>query len=105
MRQLQAELDHLNERITAAFFQAAEVYPPLVLHLLTEPVGRAVGQIRATSSCSTERDSEGRQETRYSCSLHGHKQAQKTAREWAQEFSRQFGPLPGPAQLMELWAT
>lgn len=102
-QEVKDELERLREQVAADFFRAAEVYPPLVIHLLTGPVEAAVGNIRAV--CRSERRKEGEEYVeRWECELEGVREARQAAREWAGEFARLFGALPGPGRLLELWA-
>jgi len=101
------ELEQLREQVAMDFFRAAEVYPPLVIHLLTGPVESAVANVRAVCRCTrrTEERNGRREEVEtWECELEGLKEATQAAREWAGEFARLFGALPGPARLLELWA-
>ncbi len=101
---VKGELERLREQVAMDFFRAAEVYPPLVIHLLTGPVEVAVGNITAVCRSRERRENGQVVETTWECELEGVKEAQRSAREWAGEFARLFGALPGPARLIELWA-
>lgn len=101
---VKGELERLREQVAMDFFRAAEVYPPLVIHLLTGPVEAAVGNITAVCRSRERRENGQVVETTWECELEGIKAAQRAAREWAGEFARLFGALPGPARLVELWA-